>query len=326
MMFATKSLVLLLLYLFQWSYSWSEAPVIGIVSVPIENECVTIQDNQFKENDIVDGSCFHSLYVQWLQSAGAKVVPIPYDSSQEKLDSLFSWINGILFTGGEANIKDIDSQYNWATGYLLNKTIIANTENDYFPIWATCMGMQLLCILRSDPDVLSSDSFDSEEISLPLHLAPEAETSRLLRNVPHNMMTWLQTENITTNLHHDGIKPENFNSRKELTEFFTILSTNLDRKGKSFVSTIEGKTIPVYGAQWHPERPQFEWSPGGDEHGIAHTPHAISTMQWMSNFFVSEARKNQHEFPTSDLEAKHLIYNWKPVGTTSYQAYIFPKQ
>ena len=40
-----------------------------------------------------------------------------------------------------------------------------------------------------------------------------------------------------------------------------------------FVSTIEGKSLPIYGVQWHPERPIFEW--GADESGINHGPHAI---------------------------------------------------
>lgn len=32
--------------------------------------------------------------------AGARVVPIFYDSSRETLDLMFSQINGLLFTGG----------------------------------------------------------------------------------------------------------------------------------------------------------------------------------------------------------------------------------
>ena len=34
---------------------------------------------------------------------------------------------------------------------------------------------------------------------------------------------------------------------------------NKDRKGKSFVSTMEAKTVPVYATQWHPEKNAFEW-------------------------------------------------------------------
>jgi gamma-glutamyl hydrolase len=42
--------------------------------------------------------------------------------------------------------------------------------------------------------------------------------------------------------------------------------------GKAFISTMEAKTVPMYGTQWHPERPQFEW--GIDDMGINHGSHA----------------------------------------------------
>ena len=41
-----------------------------------------------------------------------------------------------------------------------------------------------------------------------------------------------------------------------------MLSTNVDRQNKAFVSFIEARNYPIYGTQFHPERPQFEWTPG----------------------------------------------------------------
>ena len=35
---------------------------------------------------------------------------------------------------------------------------------------------------------------------------------------------------------------------------FDVLSTNKDKKGTAFVSTIEAKKYPFYGVQWHPEK------------------------------------------------------------------------
>lgn len=35
---------------------------------------------------------------------------------------------------------------------------------------------------------------------------------------------------------------------------FDVLSVNDDKKGRTFVSTIEGKKLPFYGVQWHPEK------------------------------------------------------------------------
>lgn len=65
---------------------------------------------------------------------------------------------------------------------------------------------------------------------------------------------------VTINLHHDGVTPTAFASDARLSSFFDLLSTNVDRKGSPFVSTIEGKSVPVYGAQWHAERNQVRLS------------------------------------------------------------------
>ena len=51
-----------------------------------------------------------------------------------------------------------------------------------------------------------------------------------------------------------------------------------------------------------------------------------SSHRYFANFFVDEARLNGRSFPTQDEEAAKLLYNYKPVGNSSYQAYLFPKQ
>ena len=45
------------------------------------------------------------------------------------------------------------------------------------------------------------------------------------------------------------------------------------RKGVAFVSTVEGKTLPFYATQWHPEKVQFEWDP---EEGINHSTISVT--------------------------------------------------
>ena len=76
-----------------------------------------------------------------------------------------------------------------------------------------------------------------------------------------------------------------------------MLSTSLDRKGRRYASTIEGRTVPMYGVQWHPEKAMYEW--GVDQDGspyeaINHSSHAIAAAQYTASFFVEEARKSTH--------------------------------
>jgi hypothetical protein len=51
------------------------------------------------------------------------------------------------------------------------------------------------------------------------------------------------------------------------------IHNRLGRAGKAFVSSIEGKSIPVYATQWHPEKNQFEWNPDeGSFHPLSIPP------------------------------------------------------
>ncbi len=46
-------------------------------------------------------------------------------------------------------------------------------------------------------------------------------------------------------------------------------------------------------------------------------------MQWAADFFIGEARKSQHAFPSAAVEEGLLIYNYRPMGNSSKQAYVF---
>lgn len=53
----------------------------------------------------------------------------------------------------------------------------------------------------------------------------------------------------------------------------------------------------------------------------------MEASQYFANFYVRQARKNNHTFPSAGLERSALIYNYNPVysvGNTSYeQLYLF---
>jgi hypothetical protein len=53
--------------------------------------------------------------------------------------------------------------------------------------------------------------------------------------------------------------PADFARDPVLPNFYNILSTNEDKKGLPFVSSIEGIKYPFWATQWHAERTQFEW-------------------------------------------------------------------
>jgi len=307
----TSTLLLLLLLLCSSSVSSAASssqpkvinlrPIIGILAQPSD-----------PTHQYIDAS-----YVKWMESAGARVVPVFYNSSQDELNRLFSSINALLFTGGLQTLQKGLAFYDSAK-YLFELAVSANKRGDYFPVWGTCQGFQFLHVVASGVDnetVLGR--YDSWNISYPLDFTATAKTSRLFGPAPSNVLSTFSQQNSTMNWHHYGLDPTAYKTYPLLNSIYNILSTNYDRNNKQFVSAIEGKDIPIYGTQFHPEYTIYQWDPAG---AALRTKDAMVAMQYLSDFFVEEARKNAHQFATADDEAQALIYNYHPDYS---QTYIF---
>ena len=299
----------------------NDRPIIGVFTQPSKNT-----------HESCGGDCLYlaASYVKYLEAAGSRVVPINYYAGEKELDELFAGLNGIFFVGGGA-VFPASAQY------LFDKTVRANDAGDFAPLWGTCMGFQWLLISATrNPSILDpSDGtqMDAENYSIPLDFASNdaLKKSRLFGSAPADVMNILATQNVTMNNHHYGIFTEHFQQTTALTSFFSLLSTNKDRKGINFVSTIEANKYPIFGAQWHPEKNPFEWAvttEGVPYEAIDHSPDAIKVSQYMANFFVAQARKSTHKFQDVAREQALLIYNWAPTNTPGgdfVQTYFFPK-
>jgi len=186
------------------------------------------------------------------------------------------------------------------------------------------MGFELLAIITSqDENILSS--VDAENYTIPLNFTADSKSSRWLSNTPKDIISILANQPVTMNNHVQCVTPQDFNANPYLPSFYSVLSTNRDRNGKEFISLWEGKKYPVYGMQWHAEKPQFEWNP---DEVINHSRDSIKSMQYFSDFLVNEARKSQHHFNTMDQEYHSLIYNYTPLFTQEItgdftQCYVF---
>jgi len=277
----------------------NDAPVIGIFDQPL--------------NGGSGSSYIAASYVKYLESSGARVVPIHYRSPPSSLQMLVSKLNGVLFTGGGTDLRP-GTQFFEAAQVVYREALASNARGDYFPLWGTCMGFQLLCILgANDTNVLAGGVFDSYNYPIPLAPTPLLRSSRMFspQYVPDELYSAAITQNITMNNHHDGVFPDTWARYPSLSSMYNVLSNNVDRAGKPFISTMEAVKLPFYGVQWHPEKNPFEWTPN---EALPHSSTAVRLAQAMSNFFVDEARKSSHSFSASDLTSL-LIYNYNPVFT-----------
>ncbi|GFH15267.1 folate gamma-glutamyl hydrolase [Haematococcus lacustris] len=115
-------------------------------------------------------------YVKWVESAGARVVPILYDMSPAQVRARFAMINGLLLPGGGASLRPGHQFYDTAK-LLVDLAVEANDKGDYFPIQGTCLGMETLSIIISRNYTILSN-FDAEDARLAMSAV--VENPRLL--------------------------------------------------------------------------------------------------------------------------------------------------
>ncbi|XP_054250668.1 gamma-glutamyl hydrolase [Indicator indicator] len=281
----------------------NERPIIGILS----QECHYDKFHKFGSSYIA------ASYVKFLESAGARVVPIRLKLSDEEYDRIFHSINGVLFPGGGVDLKT--SEYSRVAKIFYHKALEANDKGDYFPVWGTCLGHEELTYLTSGEVLLTNTK--TEGSALPLNFTPAAKESRLFKNFPDDVLHAFATEPLTSNFHMWSLSVENFTKNEELHDFYNVLTTNMDGEVE-FISTMEAYKYPIYGVQWHPEKNPFEWK---NSPGIPHSPSAVRAAYYIADFFINEARKSLHHFPTEEEETKALIYNYTPIYTGTFSSF-----
>lgn len=303
--------VLTLLLLLVCGAQCSERPVIGILAQGTYGHFAQYGNMYIAAS-----------YVKFIEAAGGQAVPIFNNLTSSQTMHLFKQLNGVLLPGGGANLTD--SGYARNSRIFVDLTMQASKSGEYFPIWATCRGLEELVAMFASPDVMSF--FNSTNDSLPLEFTKLAASSRLLGSCPSDVSSWLQSEPLTMNYHRLGITPDVVSATSSLTDVFDVLATSRDRQGLEFVSLMEARSFPIYASIFHPEKSMFEWDP---KLAINHSKHAVRAAQYFADFFLTEARKSTHVFPTDENGVSNLFfYNFAPVYTGSFgsmfeQCYFF---
>nr|CAD7574684.1 unnamed protein product [Timema californicum] len=118
-------------------------------------------------------------YVKFVEGSGGRVVPIMIGRKKKYYKNLMKSLNGVLFPGGAVNFEDADG-YAAAGANLLDLATEANQNGDYFPVWGTCLGFQLLTYLAAGRREHRADCYSTQQ-TLPLEFRT-ADTSSGVQN------------------------------------------------------------------------------------------------------------------------------------------------
>ncbi|CAL1591817.1 unnamed protein product [Knipowitschia caucasica] len=277
-------------------------PIIGVVA---------------QETDDGTESYIAASYVKFVESAGGRAAPVHINQTEEEYRALFKSINGVLYPGGDASLTT--SGYAKATRLFFDLAKEANDGGDYFPVWGTCLGFQLMaCVVgEKEGDVLTRTGEADE--ALALDFTHDATESRMFRSFPKETLKALSSEAVTANIHNYSMTTATFKELRSLNTFYRVLSTNTYNDGTEFVSTMEAYQYPFYAVQWHPEKNLFEWS---RSQPLPHSPSAVKVASCCAHFFISEARKNRHRFKSEEQERRALVYRYTPKYTADCTPWV----
>ncbi|KAM9546081.1 gamma-glutamyl hydrolase-like [Salvelinus alpinus] len=136
----------------------------------------------------------------------------------------------------------------------------ANEAGDSFPIWGTCLWMQLLTFLMAIENLLTKPT--AEKMALPLNL-----TTGMAQSFHTSIGESSARDKVKVYGLGLGLKTSTY-----CTFFWSVF--------------LPGRTYPFYGIQCHPEVNRFQWDPN------LNFPYSSDAVHVAS--FFNEGRRNLH--------------------------------
>ncbi|XP_061378170.1 gamma-glutamyl hydrolase A-like isoform X2 [Danaus plexippus] len=295
----------------------NERPIIGVLS----QEQSLYLHTKFPEENY---TCYIAAsYVKSVEAAGARVVPILIGKDRSYYDELMRKINGVLLPGG-ATYFNQSNGYADAGQMIYEIAMELNDAGNYFPIFGTCLGFELLIILASGRGEKENRNRCYSYQNDNLNFEADYRSSKMFRGASEKVIDVLKNQNVTVNAHQFCIMDENLKAYN-LTEDWRVTSYSYDENGLEFIASIEHKKYPFYGVQFHPEKISFEWKLSKN---YPHSYDSLVANRHFMDFFVKECRYNYNSFSNAAEENQYLIYNYSPkftgaLGSAYHQCYLF---
>ncbi len=195
-------------------------------------------------------------YVKYLQMAGAQVVPIFAYKDKSYFDELLPQINGVLFPGGTQEFS-MNNTWTKNADYILKYAMDQNDKGKVYPVWGTCLGLQLLAYLTSDYKNSIIESVRNQ-VAVTNTLRLTENKSKIYNAFSSNILNRITLgEGLFYFNHHYAITPKGFKANSHLSSFWRITTTTTSTANDEFISTMEAIKYPIFGVQYHPEKSLF---------------------------------------------------------------------
>eukprot|EP00746_Dinoflagellata_sp_MGD_P166883 gnl/MRDRNA2_/MRDRNA2_97087_c0_seq1.p1 gnl/MRDRNA2_/MRDRNA2_97087_c0~~gnl/MRDRNA2_/MRDRNA2_97087_c0_seq1.p1 ORF type:complete len:331 (+),score=52.57 gnl/MRDRNA2_/MRDRNA2_97087_c0_seq1:43-1035(+) len=290
----------------------SFSPVIGVLSQPPLEPSFGNQNNSY----------ILASYVKWLESAGARVIPIEFDMPENEMTEVVGKLNGVLFPGGGA-------PYEPGTPYGdASIRIWKAAQETSMPVWATCLGFEQLMVYSGAKKM----KVNAEKLLLPLNFSENAfDAGSLFEEWPMNLREAVGKRALTVNMHQWGISTAEFS--RTLHRTWNLLATGTDRNGTQFMAAVQYVGKPFYATQFHPEKNVFEFDEPYDSLEGSRPVHSMEGVELafrLASSFVDAARAfrgfrfEKEEFQRLSIYGHSPVYIARDHNASSEQAYHFP--
>lgn len=284
-------------------FNTTTSPVIGIVTQPLPDSLKKDPRFEGKTTYIMEA------YSTFMETAGARVVPIIMTDEQSVTDAKLAELNGVLFPGGAGDYLEIGD-------YIYKYAIAENDKGNFYPIWGTCLGFENLAIFASDSGHPLSN-LESTEHSLTLDFLVDPTETKMFSEIADP--AYYGVEAMTFNHHSYGVSLQEFTDDKGLGAMFTPTSLSTDPDtGDTFVATMESPNYPFFGTQFHPEKVLTMYNTETLDHSWA----SVQYNRYFADRFLELSRENTNtcDFKTGQSA---VIQNYDLIVTDTYYGSVY---
>lgn len=157
-----------------------------------------------------------------------------------------------------------------------------NDEGSYYPIVATCFGMQSLTVaMAGNKNGLIECDFGDEDTNHTVHPTDDYSKTKIWNKMDKDLVEKGWNNGYLYYSHNCGFDPSKLLKNDEFNKNAIVTATSISKTGKKFVAMVEHNKYPFFANQWHPEKTQFE------RLGPTYLSRDADTVRFTSDFIMT---------------------------------------